>query len=199
MKLVAVIAASLLSVGAFAQSTAVQTETASSGLIGKRYVEAGLGWVDYRHTSRDGFGAGVGVNVPVSANFDVGVSYQHSYIQHWINVGDYLGTAATGYITRGQDKYFASLSLGYAWAQRWLDSDHTVWGGSVGIERSVNEKLSTSFSVGYDDDLGQHRVGLWDMSVGANYAFCSKIVGTAKISYIEYGSLGYSLGLAYRF
>ena len=199
MKLVAIIAASLLSVSAFAQTGAVQTETTAAGLLGKRYVEAGLGWVDYRHSSRDGFGAGVDVNVPVHTNIDVNLSYQHSYVQNWINIGDYVGTSVTGYFTRGDSKPYARLGLGYSWSQSWIDSDHGVWNGEVGIERSVNDKVSASFSVGYDDDFRSHSDGLWNVAVGGTYAFCPKVVGTAKISYIEYGSVGYTVGLAYRF
>jgi hypothetical protein len=199
MKLVAVIAASLLAVGAFAQSATVESQSASAGLIGKRYVDAGFGWIDIRHGSEDLFGAGLSVNVPVHANFDVSLDYSHSYITNWTNLSDYLGTSITGYVPRGDSKYFARVALGYSWAQSWASSDHAVWGTDVGIERAVNDKVSATFSVGYDDDFGQHRDGLWDVSVGGTYAFTSKIVGTAEISYIEYGDVGYSLGMAYRF
>ena len=199
MKLVAVIAASLLTVGAFAQSATVESQNASAGLLGKRYVEAGFGWVDFRQSSRDAFGTGVDVNIPVHANFDVNLGYAHTYIQHWLNAGDKIGGTVTGYVARGDSKYFASLGLAYSWSPVRFGSDYTMWNGEVGIEHAVTDKLSTSFSVGYVDDFGQHRDSKWDVSVGTSYAFCPKFVGTASVSYIEYGALGYTAGLAYRF
>lgn len=65
MKLVAVFAASLISVAAFAQSATVETETVTSGLIGKRYVSAGFAWTDINNSSVEGMGAGLNLNVPV--------------------------------------------------------------------------------------------------------------------------------------
>ena len=71
MKLVAVFAASFLSVAALAQSTTVETESASAGLLGKRYVAAGFGWTDINHSSVEGMAAGLNLNVPVHTNFDL--------------------------------------------------------------------------------------------------------------------------------
>ena len=197
MKLVAVLAASLLSVGAFAQSATV--ETSSAGLLGKRYAEAGFGLSDYRHTYIDGLASGLNVNLPVNANFDASLGYSYAWFEGDEGIGHSVNAAVTGYLSRGGNKPYARLGLGYAWLHDWIDSDHGVWSTEVGIERAVNDKVSATFSVGYADDFGQHRAGLWDVSVGGTYAFCSKLVGTAEISYIEYGTVGYAVGLAYRF
>lgn len=199
MKLVALVAASLLSVAAFAQSATVEPQTASAGLIGKRYIGTGFGWTDINHSSVEGLGAGIDVNVPVNANFDLTASYAYSWVEGVIGVGHTASVAATGYITRGDDKYFAALSTGYAWIENLFDKDHMVWGAEVGIERAVNEKVSSTFSVGYDDDFGQHRDSAWDVTVGATYNFSAKLVGTAEVSLIEGGSIGYLAGVAYRF
>lgn len=199
MKLVAVIAASLLSVAAFAQSANVQTETASAGLIGKRYVSTGFGWVDYNHSSIEGMGTGLDVNIPFHSNFDLTVGYSYAWLEGAEELGHTADVAVTGYIVRGENKFFAGLSTGYVWASEWLDSDHGVWGAKAGIERAVNDKISSTFSVGYDDDFGQHRDSAWDVSIGATYNFTAKWVGTAEVSYIEGGSYGYTAGVAYRF
>ncbi len=199
MKLVAVFAASLLSVAAFAQSAAVEPQAASAGLIGKRYIGTGFGWTDINHSSIEGLGAGIDVNVPVTANLDITASYGFSWVEGVIGVGHTASVAATSYITRGDSKYYGSLSTGYAWVENRFDKDHQVWGVEVGIERAVNEKISSTFSVGYDDDLGQHREGAWDVAIGATYNICSKLVGTAEISLIEGGSISYVAGVAYRF
>ena len=63
----------------------------------------------------------------------------------------------------------------------------------------MNTKVSSTFSVGYGDDFGQHRVGAWDVALGGTYDITTKIVLSAEVAYIEGGSIGYSAGVAYRF
>ncbi|HQF38108.1 MAG TPA: hypothetical protein PK322_03225, partial [Opitutaceae bacterium] len=192
-------AASLLSVAALAQSTTVETETVTAGLLGKRYVAAGFGWTDIHNSSVEGMGAGLSLNVPVHTNFDVSLGYGYSWLEGVIGVAHTAGTTVTGYITRGQDKYFASAGIGYAWCENLWDKDHGIWDASVGVERAVTDKLSLTTSVSYGDDFGQHRDSQWDVSLGATYNFTAKLVGTAEVSYIERGSIGYYTGVAYRF
>ena len=199
MKLVAVIAASLLSVAAFAQSPAVETETASAGLLGKRYVAAGFGWTDLKHSSVDSLAAGLSVNVPVKANLDLTASYGYSWLEGATGIGHTASLAATGYVARGEDKFFGSLSAGYAWVDNRFDSDHPVWGVEVGVERSLNDKFAATLSVGYNDDLGQRRESTWNVALGASYNVTSAIVATAEVAYVEFGSFGYMAGVAYRF
>lgn len=199
MKLVAVIAASLLTVAAFAQSPAVETETASAGLLGKRYLGAGFAWTDIKDSSIEGLDAGLVVNVPVNANVDLTASYGYSWVEGVIGVGHTASVAATAYTTKGENKYYGSLSTGYAWVENRFDKDHMVWGAEVGIERAVNDKVATSFSVGYDDDFGQHRESYWNVAIGASYNVTSKIVATAEVALIEGGSVSYLSGVAYRF
>ena len=197
MKLVAVLAASLLSVAAFAQSATVDTEASSAGLLGKRYVEAGFSWTDINHSSVEAMGTGLDVNVPVNANFDVSLGYGYAWLEGSEGLGHSANAAVTGYITRDENKPFARLNVGYDWAK--YDSDHGFWGAQVGIERAVNTKVSSTFSVGYGDDFGQHRVGAWDVALGGPYDITTKIVLSAEVAYIEGGSIGYSAGVAYRF
>ena len=201
MKLVAVFAASLLSAAALAQSTTVETESATAGLLGKRYVAAGFGWTDINHSTVEGMDAGLGVNVPVFANVDLSVGYSYAWLEGDIGLAHELNTAVTGYITRGQDKYFASAVLGYDWidSDRNIGGDHAVWGAEVGIERAVNDTVSVTVSAGYADDFGQHRDSLWKGTLGATYNFTAKVVGAASVSLLEGGSIGYNAGVAFRF
>lgn len=199
MKLIAVLAASSIGVAAFAQNTVSTETTATAGLLGGRYVATGFGWTDINHSSREGMGAGLALNVPVNANFDVTVAYGYSWLEGVIGVGHSVDTAVTGYIARGENKYFASASLGYNWAENLFDTDHPVWGLSAGIERAVSDKLSLTTSVGYADDFGQHRDSRWDVSVGAAYNLTSKLVATADVALIEGGSVAYTAGIAFRF
>ena len=198
MKLVAVFAASLITVAAFAQSATVETETVTSGLLGKRYVSAGFGWSDLNNSSVEGMAAGLNLNVPVHTNFDLNLGYGYSWLEGAVGVGHSANVALTGYITRGAFKPFASVSTGYVFENR-FDSDHGVWGTEAGVECELSSKLACKVSVGYDDDFRNHSEGLWDATVGATYNITDKLVGTAEVSYIEYGSIGYMAGLAVRF
>lgn len=201
MKLVAVFAASLLSVAALAQSTTAETETVTAGLLGNRYVAAGFGWTDINHSTVEAMDAGLTVNVPVLANVDLSLGYSYGWLEGDIGLAHELNTAVTGYITRGQDKYFASAVLGYDWIDndRNIGGDHAVWGAEAGVERAVNDKVSVTLSAGYADDFGQHRDSLWNGTIGATYNFTAKVVGAASVSLIEGGSIGYTAGVAYRF
>jgi len=199
MKLVAVFAASLISVAAFAQSATVETETVTAGLLGKRYVGTSSDGLDRNHSSVEGMAAGMDLNVPVHPNFDVSLNYGYSWLEGVVGVGHTLDAAVTGYITRGEYKPFVSLSTGYAWVEKRFDSDHGIWGAKAGVERAVNDKISCTVSVGYDDDFRNHGEGLWDATIGATYNITSAFVGRVDVSYIEYGSIGYTAGLAYRF
>ena len=82
MKLAGVCAAILAGSTVFAQQTpAPAVETASSGLLGKRYVEAGFGVTDYNHFGLDLYSTGVGVNLPVASSLDVGLAYSYSWLE----------------------------------------------------------------------------------------------------------------------
>ena len=199
MKLVAVFAASLLSVAALAQSTTVETETVTSGLLGKRYIGAGFGWTDVNHSDVEALGAGLSLHVPVHTNFDCSLGYRYSWLEGVVGVGHSANAAVTGYITRGAFKPFASVSTGYKWNENRFDSDHGVWGAEVGVECELSRKLACEVSVGYDDDFRNHGEGQWDASVGAIYNFTDKLVGMAEVTYREYGSVGYMGGVAFRF
>ena len=199
MKLVAVFAASLLSVAALAQSTTVETETVTSGLLGKRYVAAGFGWSDINHSTVEGMGAALNLNVPVHTNFDVTLGYGYSWLEGVVGVGHSAKAALTGYITRGAFKPFASVSTGYEWLENRFDSDHGVWGADVGVECELSRKFAIVASVGYDDDFRNHGEGLWDVTLGGTYNFTDKLVGTAAVAYIEYGTISYNVGVAFRF
>lgn len=199
MKLVAVFAASLISVAAFAQSATVETETVTSGLLGKRYVSAGFGWTDINNSSVEGMATGLNLNVPVHTNFDLNLGYGYSWLEHSVGIGHSANAALTGYITRGAFKPFASVSTGYEWIEKRFDSDHGVWGAKVGVECELSSKLACEVDVCYDDDFRNHGEGMWDTSIGATYNFTDTLVGMAKVTYIEYGSIGYMGGLAVRF
>ncbi len=201
MKLAAVLTASLLSVAAFAQSATVETESATAGLLGKRYVGAGFGWTDINRSSVEAMGTGLELNLPVHPNFDIGVNYGYSWLEGAEEIGHTLGASVTGYLTRAENKPYARLSLGQFWGNDdWYnDSDFGIWSAEVGVERAVTDKLSLTFGVSYADNFEKGDNGSWSTALGGTYNLTDSLVATAEVAWIEYGSVGYTAGLAFRF
>lgn len=201
MKLAAAFTASLLSVAAFAQSATVEPSVATAGLLGKRYVGTGFSWADYNHSGIEGVGTGLDFNLPVHANIDLGLGYSYSWLEGAEEIGHTLGASVTGYITRAENKPYVRLSIGQFWGNDdWYDDDSIgIWGAEVGVERAVSDKLSLTFSVSYNDNFENGDNGAWSTALGGTYNITDALVATAEVAYIEYGTIGYTAGLAFRF
>lgn len=201
MKLAAVLTASILSVAAFAQSATVETESATAGLLGKRFVGVGFGWLDVNHSSVEAMSTGLEFNLPVHTNIDLGLGYGYTWLEGAEEIGHTLGASVTGYFTRAENKPYARLSIGQFWGNDdwYYDADYAIWGAEVGVERAVTDKLSLTFSVSYNDDFENGDNGSWSTALGGTYNLTDALVATADVSWLEYGSVGYTAGLAFRF
>jgi opacity protein-like surface antigen len=198
MKKIVVIASSLISAAAFAQTATPQTENA--GLLGKRYAEASFGWVDVNHSSSDAMAVGVDFNVPVHTNFDLGIGYAYSWLEGGTNLGSVLGADITGYYEYQSFKPFASLGLSQVWANRNIDGNQYVaWDVSAGVEHTVTDCVSLGVSISYADAFRSGDNHTWSGDIVASVKLTDKLLGTAGISYIEGGSFGYTVSLIQRF
>ena len=169
----------------------------SAGLIGKRRVDLGFTYVDLNKSSTDAFGTGVYANIPVCKNADIGVGYAYNWAEAHSDVDMHtLSTDVTTYFKQGAAKPFASLSLGYIWPDR---ADRFVWGARAGVEVALDQKAAVSASVGYDDDFKSGDNGSWDGAVGLSYWVNATTALTAKISWIEYGDMSYTVGCSIKF
>jgi len=204
MKLAGVCAAILAGSTVFAQQApapAVET-TASSGLLGQRYVEAGFGVTDVNHFGLDLYSAGVGVNLPVASSFDVGFAYAYSWLESFSDVDAHtIAASVTEFVDVGAVsglKAFGTATLGYQWFDN--DDEETFWGVDLGVEYSLNSKVSASASIGYVDNFhGPSDDGSWDGTVRANYWLTDSVVANVAVSLVEGGTVVYGAGASLKF
>lgn len=195
LKLLGVVAALAAGTSAFAQQS--PTPTASSGLLGQRYVSAAFGVVDLNRFPVDQFGASVGVNLPLTTTVDLGLGYTHSWLESFSDIdSETLVADLTTYFSSGAIKPFGTVAVGYDWND--VD-DSSFWGVRAGFEYDVNSRLSTSVSAGYTDDFNSGDGSQWDGAVRANYWVTRSVAAVATVSLIERGHVGYSLGATIRF
>ncbi len=187
---------------AFAQSDATasasSSASASAGLLGKRYVEAQAFLIDYQNFEDNGFGVGAAVNVPVTANVDVGAWFQHNWTEgdQGDNFQD-LALYVTGYCEHGDLRPFATASIAYEW---WSVSDDFWYQLDVGAEYTISDQLSVSARVGWFDYFSSD----WDngaflVSTRANYWVTPTIATSLTVGYVEGGTWNYGVAAVFTF
>lgn len=197
-KLVSVLAALAAGSCAFAQITPNNPAAESSaGLLGHRYAEYGLGYVDINKSDIDAFAAGLTVNLPIAPSIDVAWNYTYSWLEGHRKI-DGHDVSATGiyYIDTGKFRTFGGLSLGYTWND-W--SDRATWAVEGGVEYQVNAQLVLRGSVGYDDDFRKGDNGEFDGTVRANYWVTHNLSVFGEFALIEGGNLDFAGGVSVKF
>lgn len=173
---------------------------ADSGLLGKRYVFAGFGYLDVNHSTTDGFGIATAVNVPVSANLDVGIAYNHEWVENNSDINANILTGhATYYVVEGQFRPFVRGEFGHAWTDAVMGGDVWVWRADVGTEYLVNDKLSLSASAGYSDSFESGDNHVWSGSVELSYWITPTIAIGGEFGLIEGGNHLYGVGAVFVF
>lgn len=169
-----------------------------SGLLGKRHFDLGFAYVDTNHSNTDAYSTGAFVNVPVSANIDVGAGYGYSWAEgNSANDVHSLGTSVTFFTKEGAYmKPFVSLGLDYVWPD---NNDHFTWAADAGVEFAINSKLAVSVSGGFSDDFRGDIDGNWSGDLSANYWLTKSVAAVAAVSWIEGGHVGYTLGCSFRY
>lgn len=178
--------------------TATTTTTAAS-LLGVQYVEAGLGYQDVNHANRGIYSLGAAVNTPISTNVDFTASYSHDWLENndsfYRNV---LGGEVTAYLTKGNLRPFVGAGVGYIWEGSG-DDNYAIWNANVGAEYSLNSTTALTATVGYSDSFENRGEGAFGSSLVVSHWFTSKIAGTAGVSWIEGGNVGYGVSAIFKF
>lgn len=196
IKLLAVAA---LAAGAnlFAQTQPAAAAT-NAGLLGQRYAEATVGYLDVNKSGTNIWGLGAAVNVPVNSYLDATLSWAHAEAEGSGN-GQVAGLAGsvTGYMPLETGKTFGTFTLGYDWIVPGKDD----WSYSVegGYEYPVCDKFAARVSVGYSSDFHQNTNESWDGTLKGIYQFSEKLSGTAAVSFIDGGHIGYTVGCVFKF
>lgn len=192
----ALVAALSLGSLASAQSTAPGR---GASLLGARTAELGFGYVDVNASSVDAFAGNLSLNLPVATGVDLTASYTHSWVEGHGNLNaELLDVGVVGYRDLGAVTAFGQLTLGYDWAEYgWADD--FVWGVRAGAEYSPTQTVTLIGSVGYDDGFDSSTEGAFDGTVRINYRASDKLVPYLSATWLEGGSIGASIGVAYRF
>ncbi len=195
--LLGALAALTISTVAFAQTEPASPAAGSRSLLGQRYLDAGIAFVDLNHSSIDAYATGVTVNLPATANIDVAFNWTHEWLEAHSDVDAHtLSVDGIYYIDSGALKPFGGLSLGYVWAD-W--EDDSIWGAFGGVEYQVASNVVLTARVGYDADFDDADEGSFDLSVSGRYFLTDTLAVSAGVSFIEGGDVGYVAGVTLKF
>lgn len=196
----AVLAALVATASVNAQDQSGVTEAPSSGLISKRYISAGFGYIDVRHSNVDAYAAGVDFNMPLNSLVDLHASFTHSYVENHSDLdGQGLSIGATSYLVQGSVKPYFRAEVGYVWSDGdGIGFDYTL---SAGGEYELTEKLSlnayASFNDGFEDDT--ETSDEWSGTLQANYWATKSLVTSLGTTWFEGGHVGVFGSVAYKF
>ncbi len=184
--------------------------TASTGLLGQRYAEASFGLADAHGSSDNTYGLGLGVNLPVSPNVDLGFNYGYS----WLNSGGLklrdhaLNATATGYTNYAGVKPFVGVGLGYQWAEAKFgpfktSDDAATWGLGLGFEVAAGE-ITLTPSISYVDGFKSRDGGAFNYGIAASTWITKTLGGFADVSFSDVEGRGgqswnYTVGVRVRF
>lgn len=186
-----------------------QNAESSAGLLGFRYVGAGVSVEDFRgdlSPLANGVGPDLVVNLPVKSNLDVAFSYgyEHSSRSSLKLREHSVGATVRAYNPYEGVKLFSDATLGYAWTRLRapaanLSENDAFWSLGVGVEAPVAAATSLIGRVAYVDGFSGDTDGSWTFTGGVNHWFTSKVFGLASVTFVENDSVVYSLGGGLRF
>jgi hypothetical protein len=191
--------------GAALVATASLSAQIQAGLLGKRTV--GLaGFAEYIRTSNidNGSGALLGVNLPLSANFDFGFSGSYESIPTNNFNEQQLFASLTAYQELDSFKPFVDVSVGNDWQASKVgdfkySANKSVYAIGTGAEAPISDTTAfvgrISYNAYFDTKLGHH----WTYSLGINHWLTEKVAAVASVAFRGSDSIIYTVGLAVRF
>lgn len=189
--LIAGLAASSLAAPAFSQPAD------SPSLLGKRYVEAFVGYTDYNRFTSD-IGMGATINLPLTASLDVGSTFLRNQQK---------GDSSTHYETLdlhlaahrdcGPVRGFARATFGYEW---WSVENLWWYRLDLGAEHALTDRLLISAHVSWQDFFSSDMLaGRFSVTPKATYWLTPAIAVSGSLSYIETGDLFSKFAIAFVF
>lgn len=201
-KIASVSAALVIAAAAHAQTTAAAKATEDSGLIGKRYVSATMSYSDVHSSSWGLFDSTLTFNMPVLSNVDVGASYDYSWLEGHRKINQQVPSVyATGYLTEGALKPFATVELGYAWDRNpgFQRDDRLVYATAAGVQWSINQSCALTVAAGRAADFKAGDNSAYSGTIGFNVAVTKSVDLLVQGTWGEHSTGGAGLGVAYRF
>ncbi|HUJ43216.1 MAG TPA: hypothetical protein VLW52_06385 [Opitutaceae bacterium] len=196
--------------GVFAQSEPSQPPAAddkdTAGLLGKDYLAIGPIQQDFRHsTSKDGWGAGIDLNLPTADNWDIGFNYGFERVADSPRITENTaGTSVTGYFKAAGVKPFADVDLGYLW-HRTKPSDPTerydraTYAVGTGFEAPIIDATAFVGRVAYNNEFRRGTRREFTYTAGLDQHFSDHVGGLVNVSFHENNSTVYNVGLLFLF
>ena len=170
-----------------------QDINAKGGLLGKRYAGADFAYTDYKGTTIDDAQGGAAVvNIPLSANYDFGASYDYTYVSgHNQSVSENsLRLSMLAYNRSEYGKAFLAGSLGHGWDRvkstgTSSDENGMIWSARIGLEIPYNDQTAVTCSIGYSDAFNSNttRSARWEYRLEGSYWLSKHIAGLLAVTY----------------
>ncbi|MGC4074826.1 MAG: hypothetical protein QM760_20485 [Nibricoccus sp.] len=183
-------------------------DSASPGLIGKRYAGADFLLKDYRDLADNGYGGTLVFNQPISEVVDLSANYAFNQAnsqstdltQSAISVGAVYYQQLDGY------KPFMSAGLGYVW-DHWDFPAPTVGDNDegfsykigLGVEVPLTDKTAAIGEVSYQDGIDSGTEESWGIELGVNHWFTEKVALKASVYVVEDDSVSFRIGARFAF
>lgn len=177
---------------------AASTSEVGPGLLGQRYAELSISYLDVNHSNTNAWGPSVVVNSPINSYLDASVSWSRAEDE---GDGEFqingLAGAVTGYLPLHTGNAFGTFSVGYDWVVPGKDDwSYTVEGG---YEYAFCASFAARVSAGYTSDFDDDSNASFDGTIKGIYKISDRWSATASFSVIEGGHLGYAVGGVFKF
>jgi hypothetical protein len=202
------IGAAALGLATFVTSSAIAADSASAGLIGKRYAGADFLLKDFRDIADNGNGGTLVFNQPVSEVVDLSGSYSFNQVngdsldltQNALELGAVYHSQLEGYTP------FMSASLGYGW-DKWKfpapalnDNDEGFFYSiGLGVEVPLSDKTAAIGELSYQDGTDSDTEDSIGLEVGLNHWFTDKVALKASVYIVEDDSVSFRIGARFAF
>lgn len=193
-----------------ALTSAAQAQSETGGVLGQRFVGAHADLVDFENLTDYGCSAGVGMNLPVLANVDVGLGLAYGWLNtHGQSVRERtVNASVVWHASTTVIKPFVGAGIGYDWVRDYfswtrLSDNAGRWGAVIGVEVPVQGVVVTP-SLGYSDWFNGHWAGTVSYGVEVSYWFTRSVGGYAGVIHNDFtgdngSSSVYRAGLRLKF
>lgn len=187
-----------------------RAQAIAPGVLGQKFVDVNFDVVDLNGFDKNGYTSALSLNLPATANLDVGFGYAYGWLDTTGTTlrEQTLTTSATWHPSAPGMRPFLGLGFGYDWTRNKFGAlnvhDGTgIWGMGAGVEIPVGAATLTP-SVSYSDVFRSHGVGAIHYSVEANYWFTAAVAGYANVTYSDFtrhngNSWMYRAGVRFKF
>lgn len=169
------------------------SQSAATGLLGRRHAGVDFTHVEFNGTRIDrARGSSLGVNVPFSEKFDLGMDYDHAHLRgrSYSASMKALGVSALLHEPTPYGEAYIEGALGYSWDRVTVAGvatreDGALWALRAGYEVPVASRTAVDASLGYSDAFSGRttRNQRLEFRLQGSHAFTPRLTGVLSIAY----------------